>query len=366
MRRVPSTRVRVLATRLLLAAAGRLLGAPQACWARAMRAEVAAIDDERAALAFAWGCLRAAFAHALVSAPARLAQPQPAGVLAGSAAVLLGSLCLHAAGAPVRWVGMNLLSLAFALATFWLLPRARWQQDAALRARLAFALGALLLAGSLGGAASAPSAWWRVGPVSLNGTWLLLPALLVAADPGPQPVERRWALGGLLMAFGALALQAEVPMAGLAAGVLALRAWRRRSGVLALLAVLPLTIALHAAPAWQPPAAQAFVDRVVQHGFAQHPALGGALLLLQLLPLAPALLQRRARGHGLVWGLVAALGLVGWLPSALVGFGGSFIVGYLLSLALLPGDAPERPARGSSRGRTGFGPAPPPWLRAGL
>ena len=82
---------------------------------------------------------------------------------------------------------------------------------------------------------------------------------------------------------------------------------------------------------------------MLQSGFDQHWATGLALALLQVLPLWPALRHRQARLHGLVWGLLVALSLPGWLPSALVGFGGSFIVAYLLSLAMLAGDTAERP-----------------------
>ncbi len=91
-----------------------------------------------------------------------------------------------------------------------------------------------------------------------------------------------------------------------------------------------------------------------------------------MLPLWPALRHRPARLHGLVWGLVMVLSLPGWLPSPLVGFGGSFIVAYLLSLAMLPGDTggsrwqppqPEPPKRRtrawSSHGsRAGLRPLP--------
>ncbi len=364
--RPPHSRLLVLACRLLMFGVARLLGARQAPWSRAMQAEVASIGDAHEALAYAWGCFRAALGLALAAAVARLARPQTAGVLACVGAVLLGCLFMHGAGAPPHYVGMNLLSLVFAVATFWLLPRQRLQQSGLLRARLSCAMGAWLLVPGLGGAAGGESAWLRVGPVQLNLLWLLLPALLVASDAGPQPNTRRWATAGMLMAFGALALQADALMAGLAAAVLGLRAWHRRSRALALLALAPLAIALHAGPAWRAAEALPFVDRVLQNGFEQHPAVGLVLALLLVLPLAPALLHRRAREHGLVWGLLVALSLPGWLPSPLVGFGGSFIVGYLLSLALLPGDTADYAAAGPGPAVLRRGQAPPPLPRSAL
>lgn len=355
-----------MARSLLMHGAARLLGAPQAPWARAMKAEVAAIGDEREALAFAWGCFRAALGQALESALARIARPHTAGVLACSAAVLLGCLFMHIAGAPGRYVWMNMLSLGFAVTTFWLLPRKRLQQDELLRARLTFAMGALLFIASVGDAAIGASAWMRVGPVPLNLPWLLLPALLVASDVGPQPTARRWAIGGQLMAFGALALQVDAFLAGLAAAVLGVRAWHRRSHLLALLALVPSAIALHAGREWPAVEAVPFVDLVLQHGFELHLAVGLALALLLVLPLWPALLHCPAREHGFVWGLLMALSLPGWLPSPLVGFGGSFIFGYLLSLALIPGETVEHPNRGPWPEMAHRPPVPPALPRSGL
>jgi hypothetical protein len=354
------------ASQLLMHVAVRLLGARQATWARAMQAELAWVDSEREALAFACGCLRAAIGHALKARCARLAQLDRAGPLACTAAVLLGCVFMHGAGAPGHYLWMNLLSLAFALATFYLLPRQRLRADELLRARLTFAMGALLLVATLGPASAPVSPWLRIGPVSLNLAWLLLPAVLVGSEARAGSPAGRWATGGLLMACGALVLMADALLLGLAAAVLSVRAWQRRSGVLVVL-MLPMWAAVvHLALGWQAPAAVAFVDRVVSSGFERNLAAGLALAGLQVVPLWPAIRHCSARPHGLVWGLLVALSLPGWLPSPLVGFGGSFILGYLLSLAVLPGDTPQRRASGPRRAVVRQRPAPPGWPRSGL
>jgi hypothetical protein len=105
---------------------------------------------------------------------------------------------------------------------------------------------------------------------------------------------------------------------------------------------------------------------VLQSGFEQNPAIGLALALLQLLTLWPALRHRPARLHGVVWGMLALLSLPGWLPSPLVGYGGSFIVGYLLSLALLPGEADRRPCASPAPAPPQVRQDPPSWPRSGL
>ena len=355
-----------MASQLLMGATVWLLGDQRATWARAMQAEVEAIGDEREALAFAWGCFRAAIGQTFAAALSGLAPVHNTGVWACSTAVLVGCAFMHSAGAPGHYAVMNLLSLAFALATFRLLPRRRLAQDELLRARLSFAMGALLLAASLGHAPVGASAWLRLGPVHLNLPWLLLPALLVASDVRPLSTARRWALGGLLMACGAIALLADPLLASLVAVVLGVRAWSHRSGALALLAAATWATALRLGQGWQAPQALPFVDQVLQSGFEQSPAIGLALALLQVLPLWPALRHRRARLHGLIWGLLVALSLPGWLPSPLLGFGGTFILGYLLSLALLSGDAAHRPSRGPAPAATRPRRAPPSWPRSGL
>jgi hypothetical protein len=125
-------------------------------------------------------------------------------------------------------------------------------------------------------------------------------------------------------------------------------------------------MAEHLSQGWQAPEAMAFVDRVLQGGLEHSLIIGLALALLQVLLLWPALRHRQARLHGLVWGLLVVLSLPGWLPSPLVGFGGSFIFAYLLSLALLPGDTVERLAKGSRPATAHRRRHPPSWPRSGL
>jgi hypothetical protein len=346
MRHPLSAWVLVPARRLLMLLVRRLLGAQQSAWAEAMEAEAAATGSEREALAFAWGCLRAALDHSFAAARDESARARGAGVLSCAVAVLAGCAFMHSAGAPGHYVGMNLLSLALAVATFYLLPHQRLQADERMRARLAFALGALLLIAGVGLAPTAASAWLQVGPVSLNLPWLLLPALLLASDVLPQPAARPWAVGGLLMACSTFALQADPLLLGLVAAVLGVRAWHQKDIVAAWLALTASAMAAWVGPSWQAPPALPFVDQVVHRGFEESAAIGMGLVLMQLLPLWPALRYRQARQHGLVWGLLVALSLPGWLPSPLVGFAGSYVVGYVLSLVVLGRDRSEHPPAG--------------------
>jgi hypothetical protein len=105
---------------------------------------------------------------------------------------------------------------------------------------------------------------------------------------------------------------------------------------------------------------------VLQGALTQSLATGLALALLQVLPLWPALFHRRARQHGLVWGWLMLLSLPAWLPSPLLGFGGSFIASYLLSLALVPADAAHRPVDAPAPAAPGPRQNPPSWPRSRL
>jgi hypothetical protein len=324
----------------------RLLGAQQSDWAHAMQAEVAAAGSEREALSFAWGCLWAALHHSFEAARGGLAQVHNVGVLGCALAVLAGCAFMYSTGAPTHYVWLNLLCMLLAVATFYLVPHRRLQADEGLRAKLAFALGALLLVAGLGLAHTGTAAWLRIGPVTLNLPWLVLPALLLASDLRPRSGARPWAVGGLLMACSTLVLQADPVLLSLVAAVLAVRAWRRRDIASALLALAASAMAAELMPSWQAPQAVAFVDQVIHRGFNTSEPVGLGLLLMQAFPLWLALQHRRARQHGLVWGLLVALSLPGWLPSPLIGFAGSFIVGYVLSLMVLGNDTGGHPASG--------------------
>jgi hypothetical protein len=240
------------------------------------------------------------------------------------------------------------------------------QADERLRAKLAFTLGALLLITGVGLAPAEASAWLHIGPVTVNLPWLLLPALLLASDVPPQSAARPWAVGSLLMACSTLALQADPLLLGLVAVVLVVRAWHRRDITAAWLALGASALAACVGPSWQAPQALVFVDQVVHLGFEQGAAVGMGLVLMQTLPLWPALRHRQARQHGLVWGLLLALSLPGWLPSPMVGFAGSLIVGYVLSLAVLGSDINEHPAAGPWPAAGPDRRHPLTWRRSGL
>ncbi|WP_272646151.1 hypothetical protein [Paucibacter sp. XJ19-41] len=337
--------------RVLMQGVVWLLPAAQSGWAKAMRAEVAEMADEGEALSFAFGCLKAALQLACERAGQRgLQRVQRVrvmglqapylGLLGASAAVLLGCGFMVWADAPRPMAWMNGLSLAFALASLALLPRRSLQRGPRLRSILCAALGALLLASTaLAPMSGVIGRWLHLGPVHVQPVWILLPCLLLLSRPRRGVERSRGDSLGLLMAVAALVLQAELIWLMVMSLVLWQRGWQHRGEPDAPLAVLAMLGAAAVAQIWQVPAHTPFVDQVLQSGFERHAGLGLLLGLGSLLLLLPALFHRNAREHGLIWGGLSLAAWMGWVSTPLLGLGGSAILGYVLSLAALPGPA---------------------------
>lgn len=352
--------------RWLMRACIALMPAAQMHWARAMAAELDEAPSAKAACGFALGCLGLALrlrllsigrsvcrdmpskARALVNLSGQHATVSRLGATCACLAVLVGGVFMVSAGAPKAWPWMNGLSLAFALASLALLPRQRLQTDVRLREWLSLVLGSLLLAScALEASESLNGRWLRLGPVAVQAAWLLVPSLLLlSAQPAGttgshHPLRSHT---GLLLAMAALWAQAEPSWLLLMGLVLLARsACRPNHGTETLLACLALLAAGLSSQNWRIPASQAFVDQVLLQAWSQGSSLvlSGLMLTASLMILLPGWRHRHAREHSLLWAGVVLLSLPGWLPTPLLGMGGSAILSYVLSLAALPGPWPE-------------------------
>ena len=347
-----------------LSAASRLLPPHLSSWSRAMTRELAEIADDGAALRFAAGCLRAAAGLAIAahlrSARAILlalappigslstmnsisTRPRLLGLICGAGAVATGLAYMLAAGAPARYLLVNLAALVLG-ATAWLaLGRAgRSKLAGAGLATLALAVP-LLLTGLFGIAVHGASRWVSVGPLSLQVSLIVLPLMLVLYARRPDSLGT----AGMIVAALALALQPDRAMAGvLLAGLLALLA--ARPGRLPLMASAASALAFGwtlLTPDTLP--AAAYVDRVFYTAFDVHALAGLAVVTgaaALLIPAATGLLKggddRAALlAFGGCWSGVVAAAALGNCPTPLVGYGGSAVLGYLLSVSLLPNGA---------------------------
>lgn len=343
-----------------------LLPASQRYWARAMIAEVAELDGDGEALRFAIGCLWAAGVqaarhhfrgsdgdvrsthhhHETEARPMELIKkrdPQAIGLACAAGALGLGAVYLAAAGAPWTYIVVNGTAFVMGLVAYATLVRWCWGGTRGGGA-LVLALGFVLLATALFGAsADGATRWIRLGPLGVQASLLFLPLMMVAF------ARHRDAAGtaGLILAALAMALQPDRAMAGVLVGgllTLAILRFDSRVALALLAAVIAFAVALVRPDT---SAASPWVDRILFTSFEVHPLVGAAVWVGALLLIVPAIYAlRKTSTHkeacavfGVVWMGVITAAALGNYPTPLVGYGGSTVLGYLLSLALA---APRR------------------------
>lgn len=350
-----------LACRLLQVCLPRSLQA----WGWAVRGETAAIPDDTQALRFALGSLcgllpRAAaawllapffalFDHsarcsggslAMTIATAIIDRPRRLGLLCAAGAVALGLVHMTMAGAPPRYLGMNIGAWLAGVTLLALLgPVLRAERPWPGTAILVMA-GALLATGLAGASAEGAARWVRFGALSLQPSLILLPVMLVAFARSQGGL----ATAGLITAAAAMAIQPDRAMAGtLAVGLVILTILCPKRPVIAALGASIAGFALTCLRADTLPASP-YVDQILYSSFTVHPVAGVAVLSGSALLLVPALVgwvrdpanRTTYAVFGSVWLAVIAAAALGNYPTPIVGYGGSAILGYALSLLGLP------------------------------
>jgi hypothetical protein len=329
-------------------------------WACAMAAEIGLIEADGAALRFAIGCVwvacRASFTAWWAGPSPLLAAPNSSasswrlsilqdrlGMACGSAATLLGCAVMAHLGAPVPYIVMNFGALLFALATVAVLPSRAATRDGS-REWIALGAGLMLVAFAAHGLVfDELGRWVRIGGIALQPTMVLVPWMVVALARRADGVA--WI--GIACAAAAIAVQGEVVLAsallcGLLPGLQ--RALGRMRGALLAWAVACWCLALLRG---QPHVPMAYVDGVVAGAFIAGVAPGLALCVGLGLMLAPALPSWRGgspratgglefQAFGAFWAAAVGAALCTNGQTPLVGFGGSAVLGYFLSLTALP------------------------------
>lgn len=306
-------------------------------WGRAMAVELAAIERPGAALAFAFGCLAAALRQAMSF---HLRHPRRLAAYCAIGATGLGLAYMNAAGAPLSYLAVNAAALAIGLLAVGVLT------DAGRLWRIAggavgVALACLILLTSLFGiSADGATRWISAGGILLQPGLFLVPAVAL----GFARARDAASLLAILIASLALALQPDRAMAGaLALAMAALALARPERGVLVALGAALAAFAATLARADASPA-MPFVDRIFYSSFLVHPLAGFAVLAGAALMLVPAIAgyirdpeNRPIHAvFGAVWLAVILAAALGNYPTPLVGYGGSAILGYLISLLGLP------------------------------
>jgi hypothetical protein len=265
------------------------------------------------------------------------ARPRLAGVVAATAATVLGIAIMAAAGAPPAFAIINMAALVIGAALLALMLRARLGSIPPDGAIILAAAAGLLATAAGGVAIDGAARWVRVGMVSLQPGLVLLPVMIIAYARQPGRVAT------LGMVIAALALQPDRALAGtLLAGLLVAAIRQRGVGVVTALAAAMIGFVVTLLRPDDLPAT-AFVERVVTDAFARSAIAGGTMVAGVALLLLPACNRAEpARVFAAVWLAIFLTAMVGNYPTPLLGYGGSGIIGYLIRLASLP--ARTRPA----------------------
>lgn len=262
--------------------------------------------------------------------------PRLLGLVCAAVAVGLGIDYLLVAGAPHQYPVVNVAAFVIGLAVWLVAPfaAARWHGGAVL-VLAATLLVATLVSAEVNGA----SRWVSAGPLSLQPSLIVLPAIIVLYARKTDLIGTI----GIVAAAVALAAQPDRAMAGvLAAGTGAIVT--SRPGWLNALAFGAAVTSFGAAmlqPDVVPPAP--FVENVLHTAFDVHMLMGFAVVIGCGALLTPTLSALRDRSSdpvplafGASWAAVIAASTLGNYPTPLIGYGGSAVLGYLLSAALLP------------------------------
>lgn len=340
-------------------------------WGWAVRFEIAEIPDDTRALLFALdslcGLVPRAIAFHLFQPFAALAEndalssggtiamgfydnalgrPRAVGIACAVGAVALGIAYLKLAGAPPRYLAVNTGALLVGLALLAIAGRAmpkalRWPRALPRLGRLTMTMALILLATALlGERAEGAARWFRLGALLIQPSLVLLPVSVVAFARSRNALST----AGMIVAAAALAIQPDRAMAAvLAAGLAVLAVMRPDRFVIPALGAGLAAVAVTLVRADALPAVP-YVDQILYSSFSVHALAGVAVLVGSVLLVVPAIVgrfydlaDREAYSvFGVVWLAVILAAALGNYPTPIVGYGGSAIIGYVLSLAMLP------------------------------
>ncbi|WP_240959371.1 hypothetical protein [Novosphingobium olei] len=325
-------------------------------WGWAIRYETAGISDDTTALLFALNSLCGLFPRVIAAqvfhpvaalfGGAAMRSPRALGILCATGAVLLGLVYMAAAGAPTRYLWVNAAALVIGLTMLAVLGRAVTAERCSAEAAIIAMAGALLATALLGADVEGAVRWVYIGGLSVQPSLVLLPMMLALfARTRSTPATL-----GIIAAALAMALQPDRSMAAMLALYLAtLAAIRRDPYVLTALAASVIGFALTLVRADRLPAVP-YVDQILYSSFDVHAVAGLAVLSGSALLLVPAIAGWRRdpdnratySAFGAIWLVVILAAALGNYPTPVVGYGGSAIIGYALSLLALPKRAGAR------------------------
>ena len=275
------------------------------------------------------------------------------GIACAIAAVSLGTVYMTLGGAPDRLIIVNLAALLIGIGLCLWLSQSRTLKPERI-ALIAPALGASLLGTALLGLqADGASRWISVSGLIVQPSLLFVPVLVMLhARRGNS-----WTAAGLALSIAGTAAQPDRAMAGVLVGSLVVLALMRRERRDVWLALGAATACVVTVVRPDRGGISPFVDQILFSSFEVHPLVGVGLAMGVLLLIVPAAVGAMRRGDrttglifGTIWSLVVIAAMLGNYPTPLVGYGGSAIIGYLLSVAFLRPAAPVATGRAAPIG----------------
>lgn len=343
----------------------RILPPTMRQWGFAIQYEVEAIERADKATMFALGCLGFALHQSVIFHALRPLQLLAgSGVHAGQEAIMfnisndlfqrprrmvglsaimatgLGLVYMNVAGAPASYPAMNsgALVLGFVVAGIIALSARSLRLSAG---TMSVALSAFLLFTSLFGVPLAGATRWIIlGGLSVQPSLLILPVMAIGFARSRDILSTV----AVVIASLALAIQPDRGMSGALAAamvVLALMRPQRNAVIAALAAVAGFVASMLQADSLP---AVPYVDQILYSSFDVHPLAGLAVLAGAALMILPSIIgglydsdRREAYAvFGMVWLAVIVAAALGNYPTPLMGYGGSAIIGYVVSQFGLP------------------------------
>jgi len=275
--------------------------------------------------------------------------------VAACLAVLSGCLLLVLLGAPMRMIIINLAALGIALAAM-MCARAV-PSSLVRRAAPGLLLGAAALVpltAWIGASTQGISRWMVIGGITLQPTMMVCPALVLAIARRRSWIEA----GAVMIAAAGTALQPDPAAAAmLIAGLLALLSVGRPDKPTGLAAS---TCAVAFASGFfrsipLPPVP--FVEGALAGSWADGWLTTAVAVLTLVLLFAPALFAGAALGVArafvALWASAILASVAGAFPTPILGFGGSAVLGYLLSVGVMIASSRASALAGSTEAPAG-------------
>ena len=261
-------------------------------------------------------------------------------LLLAAAAVVTGCALLVAVGAPPRMPLMNVAALLIGLATLAVIAVLRRANLPPALSEWALVLLALSVPATalFGEATGTVARWIVIAGVTIQPAIIAVPVIALALASRPSPLR------AVAAAFAALGVALQPDPAAAAMLLAGIAAPLCRSPRDLPLAAATLISAAAFAAAWLttpalPPVP--FVEGISGLALAKGSAATALLLIGAALVLSPALVAtaRHARpaasSFAALWAAAMAVSLAGSFPTPILGFGGSAILGYILSAGML-------------------------------